>query len=337
MHTYCVIRFWVFNSVLYIREKTCSANSDIVFSMCDFSEYGFPSKEWLQLEVNLPTVEAGQEQSVAELKQVTNLRRDQVSQSEMLELKTKVSMKDFSVPTRDGQDLEARTYRSSVFAQDESLPIYIHFHGGGFLFGTLQSEDAICSRIALATGAMVLNVNYRHTPEYTYPTAWNDAEDTLIWLCKPDHNKINRINGDLSQLVIGGVSAGAYIAAALVQTVLRGELNASTTPKICGQVLMIPCLVSTACYDSQLKQIKEPSVSSYCQAANAPILNMARKNFFNSLLKVANPDPQDRRLNPAHVSAEVVKRLPPTTMGIAGYDPLRDEGLLYGKLLSENG
>lgn len=304
--------------------------------MCDFSEYGIPSQEWLQVEENLPSAAADKDQSVADLRTASNLNRERVSRSDMSELGTKVLMKDFSIPTRDGQALGARTYRP-VNTDDELMPIYIHFHGGGFLFGTLQSEDAICSRIALATRVVVLNVNYRHTPEYTYPTAWNDAEDALTWLCQSTDGKSNRIMGDVTQLVIGGVSAGGYLTAALVQSVLRGELDVPSTVRIRGQVLMIPCLVSTLCYESQLKQIKKPRMSSYRQAENAPILNKERKKLFGDLLKVDNPDPQDLRLNPAHISSREVGRLPPTILGIAGNDPLRDEGLLYGKLLSENG
>lgn len=64
---------------------------------------------------------------------------------------------------------------------------------------------------------------------------------------------------------------------------------------------------------------------------------MRRKQLFNGLLQVENPDPTDKRLNPGLLSAEDATMLPPTTLGIAGYDPLRDEGLLYGKLLTENG
>ncbi|KAK5202998.1 hypothetical protein LTR41_011272 [Exophiala xenobiotica] len=289
--------------------------------MCDFSEYGAPSAEWFQIEATLAPAASGPEGSLADLKRTTNLGRGKISQAEMVELKEKVVMQDFSIPTRDGQQLEARTYRSSSSTATESederplFPIYMHFHGGGFLFGTLQSEDAICARIALAAGVVVLNVNYRHTPEHTYPTAWNDAEDALVWLCKgtsPGHV----IGGDVQRL------------AACRQAQMLS---------IRGQVLMIPCLVSSACYASQLEQIKDPSLSSYTQAADAPILSMARKTLFNSLLQVEKPDPEDKRLNPGLVSAEVARRLPPTTLGVAGNDPLRDEGLLYGKLLSENG
>ncbi|KAK5202987.1 hypothetical protein LTR96_011124 [Exophiala xenobiotica] len=312
--------------------------------MCDFTEYGHPSVEWLQLEATLPPATPSPEVGLADLKRTTNLGRESLSKAEMVELNEKVVLQDFSIPTRDGQQLEARTYRlpppTITDSEDQRLlsPIYMHFHGGGFLFGTLQSEDAICSRIVLGTGVVVLNVNYRHTPEHTYPTAWNDAEDALLWLC--NETKAGHIIGvDLQRVVIGGVSAGAYIAAALVQTVLRAgnELALPETLSIRGQVLMIPCLVFSACYASLLEQLKDHNLSSYIQAADAPILNMARKTLFNSLLQVEKPDPADQRLNPGLVSAEVARQLPPTTLGIAGNDPLRDEGLLYGKLLSENG
>ncbi|KAJ5494443.1 hypothetical protein N7463_010530 [Penicillium fimorum] len=298
--------------------------------MCDFSKYGIPSEEWLRVEATLP---APKEQSLAELKLAANDGRELVARNAMAEFSTHVSTQDHSIPGRDGYTLEGRSYRPTSASPTELLPIYMHFHGGGFMFGTLSSEDAICSRLAVNARVVVVNVNYRHTPEYTYPTAWNDAEDAFLWVCE----NVALLNGDPDRIVIGGISAGAWLAASLTQAASSSKLPVSPTSTICGQVLMIPALVYTKCYDSQLRQIKDPSVSSYSQNENAPILNMRRKQLFNGLLKVENPDPTDKRLNPGLLSSEDVKKLPPTTLGIAGYDPLRDEGLLYGKLLAENG
>ncbi|RJE25056.1 lipase esterase [Aspergillus sclerotialis] len=298
--------------------------------MCDFSEYGVPSEEWLRVQTSLPE---SKEKSLDELKRATNLAREATAQRDMQELSAQVLMHDYSVATRDGYQLEARSYRPSVVSPTEILPIYMHFHGGGFLFGTLSSEDAICSRLAINVQAVIFNVNYRHTPEYAYPTAWNDAEDSLVWVCE----NASKIHGNPAKILAGGISAGAWLAASVTQVVLRSELLIPPTAEIIGQVLMIPCLVYSECYDSQIRQIKDRSVSSYLQNANAPILNLQRKRLFNDLLKAVNPDPQDKRLNPGHISREEARYLPPTTLGIAGYDPLRDEGLLYGKLLAENG
>ncbi|KAI1611661.1 Alpha/Beta hydrolase protein [Exophiala viscosa] len=298
--------------------------------MSDFSEHGIPSEEWKTLEAGLPKAVAG-DQSVEDLKLATNKGREDVARREMGPLSDKVSIKDHTIATRDRYALEARTYRPSSTSPGESLPIYMHFHGGGFLFGTLSSEDAICSRIAINTGVLVVNINYRHTPEHGYPMAWNDSEDALQWVAK----HASEFGGDAGRIVVGGVSAGAWLSAALTQTNHRAP--AAERINILGQVLMIPCLVYQECYQTQLAQLTDPAVSSYVQNEHAPILPVSRMQLFNSLLKVEKPDPEDRRLNPGLATAVDVSGLPATTLGIAGSDPLRDEGLLYGKLLAENG
>ena len=104
-----------------------------------------------------------------------------------------------------------------------------------------------------------------------------------------------------------------------------------------GQVLMIPCLVNLDCYDSHLEKMKDKTVSSYQQNKDAPILSVSRIRQFISLLQIGKSNPKDLRLNPGNIPPEDVSSLPPTVLGIAGRDPLRDEGLLYGKLLTENG
>jgi acetyl esterase/lipase len=299
--------------------------------MCDFSEYGIPGTEWLHIQTELSQPATGQ--SLDELKRITNIGREAVAREEMKTISKLVNVQDHSITTRDHYRLEARSYRPSSSDHDARLPIYIHYHGGGFLFGTLSSEDAICSRVAVHTQVVVVNVNYRHTPEYQYPVAWNDAEDSLLWV----HDQASRIlGGDPKKIIVGGISGGAWLAAAVVQTHHRSASSASSI-KILGQVLMIPCLVYQDCYESVLAQLKDPKVSSYKQNEFAPILPLSRVRLFNSLLKVEDSNLKDRRLNPGNATPEEVQGLPPTTLGVAGSDPQRDEALLYGKLLAENG
>lgn len=59
--------------------------------------------------------------------------------------------------------------------------------------------------------------------------------------------------------------------------------------------------------------------------------------MFNNLVCPKPPPLEDRRANPGLASAEEVRDLPPTTIVCCGLDPLRDEALLYAKLLAENG
>lgn len=182
---------------------------------------------------------------------------------------------------------------------------------------------------------MVFNINYRHTPEYEYPTAWNDVEDAFVWF----HENIAEIGGRGGEVVVGGISAGAQLTASLALAQYRGDNeDLAACPRIRGQVLMIPCVVQLDFYAPRQEKLRSPELSSIVQCANAPILPIDRIKLFMSLLGVDKDknSGDDLRLNPGNASAEEVKELPPTTFGIAGNDPLRDEGLFYAQLLNEN-
>jgi Esterase/lipase len=102
---------------------------------------------------------------------------------------------------------------------------------------------------------------------------------------------------------------------------------------------MIPCVVLSGYYGSRMDLLKSPDLSSYKQCAQAPILPVDRIHLFMSLLGIVGVGGAERdlRMNPGNATAEEAKALPPTTFGIAGNDPLRDEGLFYAKLLNESG
>ncbi|KAK4501999.1 hypothetical protein PRZ48_007810 [Zasmidium cellare] len=294
--------------------------------MSDFSEYGGLTKQFEELQAKQPVPP---KQDLQALKASTNDGREKVSEKEMATLGPQVVVQDFKIPARDGYSIEARTYRSRSASAESSLPLFIHLHGGGFLFGTLSSEDANCSRVAINAPVVVLNVNYRHTPEHTYPTAWNDAEDAFEWA----YINAKTLGADNQQIIIGGISAGSWLTSSLIQAKHRNRT--SSTDSIIGQVLMIPPAVHHANSAELIKRLKSPEVSSYVQNENAPILSKARIDLFNNL--VFPEVPTELRANPGNATPEQVKGLPPAVFGVAGADPLRDEGLLYAQLLASNG
>lgn len=250
-------------------------------------------------------------------------------------------MQTFTIPTRDSSSIKARSYRPSSLPPTQPLPVYIHLHGGGFLLGTLSSEDAPCARIVtnlLARGCpvVVVSVNYRHTPEHKYPVAWHDTEDAFHWV----HENTHAFRGDGSRVIVGGISAGAKLAASL--TLLQHlalEPTLLTRPKLRGQILIIPSVLQKECHAAMLMKMRDPSVSSFVDCENAPLLPVARIRHFNDLLGApAGQEMEgDRRLNPGNAGPDEVKGMPATVFGVAGLDPLRDEALLYAMTLSENG
>ncbi|RMZ70939.1 lipase esterase [Pyrenophora seminiperda CCB06] len=297
----------------------------------DFSQYGGPSEEWLAVEKTLPAVALDTKMDVVALRAGVHADREAIAAEAMKELAPQVHMKDYTIPTRDGSTIEARTYRSKEKdGAVEKLPVYMHMHGGGFVFGTLNTEDHRCAQTAINTGVVVLNVNYRHTPEHTFPTAWLDSQDALAWL----HSNIDAIGGDPAKVVVGGVSAGGQLSASLTLEQHLGKSDVTKhLPKIAGQILIIPCLAAHSTYaQGPGKKLKR---SSYIENEHAPLLPIKAVEFFGSLLKAPEPDLKDTKVNIVNATEEEVKGLPPTVFGIAGLDPLRDEALLYAKLLSE--
>ena len=301
-------------------------------NMADFSQYGGPSEEWREVEKTITLSSATEGLSVSERKQLMNKNREEASAKAMELLKDQVQIQDHTIPVRDGSTIQARSYRPTTASSTDTLPVFLYFHGGGFLMGTIDSEDATCTRLAVSAGVVVLHVNYRHTPEFPYPTAWDDAEDGFEWL----HQNIHSLGGIPEKVIVGGTSAGAQLTASLTLQKHLGK-NLAEYPAIAGQVLMIPCLVHMDIYEKHLERMRDPLISSYKENEHAPILPVRTIRMFLDLLDVKNPDPSDLRLSPGNVPPEKVRGLPPTTFGIAGLDPLRDEGLLYSQLLSEAG
>ena len=61
------------------------------------------------------------------------------------------------------------------------LPLVVHFHGGGLVLGSLDAYDAVCRNLCALTPAIVVSVDYRLAPEYTFPVALEDSITAIKW------------------------------------------------------------------------------------------------------------------------------------------------------------
>ena len=107
------------------------------------------------------------------------------------------------VANHDADGVPCRLYRPR-----EGAPLLVHAHGGGFVFGDLETHDAHCRRLALATGWAVLAIDYRRAPEHAYPAASDDVDTVLAWATAgADHLGI-----DAQTCAVIGDSAGGQLA-----------------------------------------------------------------------------------------------------------------------------
>jgi acetyl esterase len=198
---------------------------------------------------------------------------------------------------------------------DTIPPVLVFFHGGGFVMGDLDTHDGTCRQHAVGAGAVVVSVDYRLAPEHPYPAAVEDAWAATVWVA--EHGK--EIGADTTRLVLAGDSAGGTIAAVIAQRARDGG-----APQIAFQLLWYP---------STLWDISLPS---FAENATAPILDTAAIGAFSRWyageVDLSNPPP-----GMAPGRARNLAGLAPAYIGVAGHDPLRDDGIRYGELLSAAG
>src|SRR5262249_56989958 len=103
----------------------------------------------------------------------------------------------------------ARLYRPQS-APEHGGPLLVYFHGGGFVIGDLEINDALCRRLASAAALSVISVHYRLAPEAPYPAQLDDTLAAMRWLAA----HAAELDLDPDCIAISGDSAGAYLAIA---------------------------------------------------------------------------------------------------------------------------
>lgn len=208
-----------------------------------------------------------------------------------------------------GGVVSATRYRANV----TSTGLVLFFHGGGFALGSRASHDAYCRRLALDTGADVLSVEYRLAPEYPFPAGVDDA--LAAWRFAVQST--SRWGVATDRIIVAGDSAGGNLAAVLSQQV-RGE---DVTPAL--QVLLYPVTDMTRTGGSRV------------EFATGHFLTAERMDWFTETYLPAGIDRTDPRVSP--LLAEDLSGLPPAHVVVAGFDPLRDEGIAYADALASAG
>lgn len=214
--------------------------------------------------------------------------------------------------TYDGLSVPSRIY--TPIESDNTLPVFLFYHGGGMVIGTLDGYDTLCRQIARQAGCIVISVDYRLAPENKFPAAVEDAYAALVWII----NHAPTINGDPKNIVIGGDSAGGNLAAVTALLARDNQL-----PVLKGQVLIYPVTASYA--DS----------ASHYQFAKGYFLERETVLWFHKCYLRDDNDRHDFRYAP--LAAKDFSHLPPALVMVAGFDTLRDEGISYAEKLRAGG
>jgi acetyl esterase len=220
-------------------------------------------------------------------------------------------VEDLSIPGPGG-DLPVRIYANEPGGL---RPALTYFHGGGFVFGNLDTHDAVCRALAKESGAVVISVDYRLAPEHKFPAAVEDSHAATVWAAA----NAASLGIDARRIAVGGDSAGGNLAA--VVAMLCRDAGG---PALALQVLLYP-----------VTDFSTFETTSHRELAEGYFLNRAAMDWFSALYIASDDQKRDPEVSP--LLARDLSGLPPALVITAEFDPLRDEGEAYAQRLREAG
>ncbi|HEX8466361.1 MAG TPA: alpha/beta hydrolase [Allosphingosinicella sp.] len=190
-------------------------------------------------------------------------------------------------------------------------PLLLFFHGGGFVFGDLDTHEPFCAEAARQLDLPLLAVDYRLAPEHPFPAGAEDCIAAARWAAAGPAELGRKVTG----LVTAGDSAGGNFTI-VVGLALRDEPAA------------VPVIAQWPIYPAA-----DPgnSYPSYDDFGEGYFLSHEGMRWFDGCYR---PDKADWRYSPLLKSQA---GMPPTLVQTAGLDPIRDQGRAYAAACAEAG
>ncbi|KAL5712300.1 hypothetical protein ACHQM5_014488 [Ranunculus cassubicifolius] len=144
------------------------------------------------------------------------------------------------IVVHSGRNLWFRLFVPTEISIETKLPVVAFFHGGWFTFLSADTKqyDSLCRRLALEIPAVIVSVNYRLSPEFKCPAAYDDGFDCLKFIDRKSFDEFPE-NADLSKLFLAGGTAGGNIAHNVARRVAEREGEFSEL-KVIGLIAIQP-------------------------------------------------------------------------------------------------
>jgi len=216
--------------------------------------------------------------------------------------------------SQDGLSVRLHIVRPS--GAKNNLPVFMFFHGGGWVLGDFPTHQRIVRDLVVHSGVVAVFVNYTPSPEAKYPVAINEAYAATKWVAT--HG--SEINVDGKRLAVAGNSVGGNMAA-VVALMAKDKKG----PEIELQVLLWP--VTDASFET----------ASYYEYADERFLTRNAMIWFWDNYTATPEERKEIYASPLQATIEQLKGLPPALVQTAENDVLRDEGEAYARRMNEAG
>ena len=216
---------------------------------------------------------------------------------------------DTTIAVAPDKQVDVRVYGRKT--GDEVLPLVVHFHGGAFTSGDLDSGCTVANLLQEA-GACVISVAYPLAPKHPFPQPLEIGYGVLQWAFK---NR-TRLAGKGAPLYLAGEEAGGNLAAGVCM-IARDQFQ----PPVAGQILVSPMLDPCA-GTASLRALQGEKIE--CKFADG----------WQSYLSCGR-DAEHPYAVPARTQR--LAGLPPSLILMGEEDPMRDEALAYAARLESGG
>lgn len=223
-------------------------------------------------------------------------------------------VEDRTIPGPGG-DLPIRIY-TPVAPPAGPLPVLLFFHGGGFVVGSIDTHDAPCRLLANEAKCLVVSVDYRLAPEYPFPAAIEDCLAAVNWVARNG----GEIGADVTRIAVGGDSAGGNLSAVVAQIA-----RDAGGPPLVFQLLIYPAT-------DALHEGASRAANAEGYMLDQELMTWFFTQYMGALEAANLADPRLSPMRHAKLSG-----LPAAHVIVAGFDPLRDEGLAYADALLSAG